>query len=239
MSRFSSRLLWAASMALAAGAHARPVVIEDVSTFGTPDPAYTSFAGDVAIDGDYALALATRSLPNADDPPRPRRGQTAFLFHRVGTKWNVVRKLDEYNVLPDFQFPLGVAMRGGVAAAQIGPLDIWEFATTSAGTMGWVRRASLPADDNPGSYLDIEGTRVLNGQGACEWNGQIYEKTTDSWGIGPKLTGFRRADGCDDSFHGEAVTISGPWVALQQRKPDGQSFPSALIFQLSGGTWSP
>jgi len=239
MSRVSSSLLWAASLTLAAGAHARPVVIEDLSSFGTPDAAYTSFAGDVAIDGDYALALATRALPNADDPPRPRRGQTAFLFHRSGTKWTVVRKLDEYNVLPDFQFPLGVAMRGGVAAAQIGPVDIWEFAATSAGTMGWVRRASLPADDNPGSYLDIDGTRVLSGQGACEWNGQLYEKTTDSWDIGPKLTGFRRADGCDDSFHGEAVAIAGPWVALQQRKPDGQSFPSTLIFQQSGGTWTP
>jgi len=33
-------------------AAARPVTLEPLSTFGTPDPAYDGFATDVAIDGD-------------------------------------------------------------------------------------------------------------------------------------------------------------------------------------------
>ena len=241
MSPVSSRLLCAAALlALFTDVRARPVVIEEISSFGTPDAAYTSFGGDVAIDGDFALVLATRPLPNADDPTRPRRGQTAFLFRRAGSTWTVVRKLNEYDVIPDFQFPLGVALRGGIAAAQIGPVDIWELGTTSTGTTGWVRRASLPANDNPGSSIEIDGTRVINGQGACEWNGQLYVKdSAGTWVVGPKLTGRRRADGCDDSFHGEGVAISGPWAVVQQRKPESQSTASTLIFQQSGSTWTP
>lgn len=227
-------------LTLATGVQARPVVIESLSSFGTPDAAYPDFAGDVAIDGVNAIVLATRPIANPDDPPRPRRGQTAFLYHLRGTTWQPVRRLNEYDVLPDFQFPLGVAMRGGVAAAQIGRLDIWEFGTTGAGTTGWVRRASLPADDNPGNSLEIDGMRVLNGQGACEWDGQIYEKdSTGSWVVGPKLTGFRRADGCDDSFHGESVGLAGQFAIVQQPRPENQPTATTLIFQQSGESWTP
>src|SRR3954466_8052024 len=95
--RVSSKLWCAAAMFTLAGvAHTRPVVIENLSSFGTPDAAYTSFGGDVAIDGDYALVLATRQLPNPADPGRPLAGQTAFIFHRSGTTWALVRKLDEH-----------------------------------------------------------------------------------------------------------------------------------------------
>lgn len=236
----SSRLVFLALAIVAGVAQARPVVIEELSSFSTPDAAYTGFGSDVAIDGVNALVAATRPLPNPEDPSRPRRGQTAFLFHLAGTTWKMVRRLDEYDIHPDFQFPLGVAMRGGIAAAQIGRVDIWELGTTSAGTTGWVRRASLPADDNPGSYLDIDGTRVLNGQGSCEWDGQLYEKnSTGAWVVGPKLAAFRRADGCDDSFHGEAVAIAGPWAIVHARKPEGLSKPATMVFQQSGTTWTP
>src|SRR5690349_7703544 len=94
----------ASALALASAAIARPVVIEDLSSFGTPDAAYPDFGGAVAIDGVNAIVLATRPIPNPDNPPRPRRGQTAFLYHLTGTTWQPVRKLNEYNVLPDFQF---------------------------------------------------------------------------------------------------------------------------------------
>jgi hypothetical protein len=238
--RVSYGLLLAALMALSGAATARPIIVENLSSFGTPDPAYTSFGGDVAIDGVNALVLATRPLPNPEDPPRPRRGTTAFLFHLSGSTWQLVRRLNEYNIHPDFQFPAGVAMRNGIAAAQIGRLDIWERGTTSAGTTGWVRQASLPADDNPGASLEIDGTRVINGQGACDWDAQIYEKNSaGAWVVGPKLTGFRRADGCDDSFHGESVALAGPWAIIHQPKPEGQPTPMTLVYQQDGGTWTP
>jgi hypothetical protein len=233
-------IFWAAMLALPAAGQARPVIIENLSSFGTPDPAYTDFGGDVAIDGVNAVVLATHPIAGGDNPLRPYRAQTAFLFHLSGTTWKPVRRLNEYQIHPDFQFPLGVAMRGGIVAAQIGRMDIWERGTTSAGTVGWVRRASLPADENPGPYVDIDGTRVINGQGACEWNGQIYEKdSTGAWVVGPLLLGKRRADGCDDSFHGESVAIRGPWSIVQQRKPEDESTASTLIFRQSPDGWTP
>jgi len=232
--------LLAAWLVLGATVHARPVVIENLSSFAAPDPAYTDFGGDVAIDGVNAVVLATHPIANPDDPPRPHRAQTAFIFHLSGKTWKPVRKLNEYDIQPDFQFPLGVAMRNGIVAAQIGRMDIWELGTTGAGTTGWVRRASLPADENPGASVDIDGTRVINGQGSCEWNGQIYEKdATGKWVVGPTLMGFRRADGCDDSFHGEAVAIRGPWSIVQQRKPEEETTASTLIFQQSPDGWTP
>jgi len=103
-----------------------------------------------------------------------------------------------------------------------------------------VRRASLPADDNPGSALDIDGTRIINGQGACEWDGQIYQKdSTGTWVVGPKLIGMRRASGCDDSFHGEAVAISGPWAIVHQREAEDQPTALTMIFQQSTSGWTP
>ena len=97
---------------------ARPLVIENVATFGTPDVAYAGFATDVAIDGDYALVTAGRSEPDPDNPGFDRSFQTTFLFRRSGTSWNVVRRLNEYLVDPDFRIPGAVAMKDGIAAVQ-------------------------------------------------------------------------------------------------------------------------
>jgi hypothetical protein len=228
-------LLAGAWLTLADVAYSRPVVIENLTSFGTPDAAYTSFGGDVAIDGDYALVLATRQLPNPVEPDRPRNGQTAFIFHRNGTTWTMVRRLDEYDVSPDFEFPLGVAMRGGIAAAQIGPVDIWELGAT-----GWVRTASLPPTDNPGGSIEVDGARVLNGQGSCGWNGQLYVKDlTGAWMTGPKLVGFTRSDGCDDEFHGNNVALAGPWALVHQPDAEDRNFSSTLIYrQNSDNSWT-
>jgi hypothetical protein len=236
--RVSSKVLMlaSASLLLAAVGNARPIVIENLTSFSTPDAAYTSFGGDVAIDGDYALVLATRPLPNPDEETRPRRGQTAFIFRRNGNTWTVVRQLNEYDVHPDFHFPLGVAMRGGIAAAQIGPIDIWELGAT-----GWVRQASLPPTDNPGGSIEVDGARVLNGQGSCGWNGQIYEKdATGAWITGPYLVGFTRADGCDDEFNGGTVALAGPWALVHQPSVEDRNFPSTMIFrQNADNSWTP
>jgi hypothetical protein len=238
MMRVSSKLLMlaGASLMFAAVCYARPAVIENLTSFGTPDAAYTSFGGDVAIDGDYALVLATRPLPNPVEEDRPRRGQTAFIFRRRGTAWTVVRRLNEYDIHPDFHFPLGVAMRGGIAAAQTGPIDIWELGAT-----GWVRTASLAPTDNPGNSIEVDGARVLNGQGSCSWNGQLYEKDgTGAWITGPKLLGFTRADGCDDEFHGGSVALAGPWAIVHQPNAEDRNFPSTMIFrQNADNSWTP
>ena len=88
-------LLSAASLG-ATPSGARPVTLEPLSTFGTPDSAYDSFATDVAIDGDYALATAARTeLDPGGDPTLTQDFATAFMFRRNGTRWELVRRLHE------------------------------------------------------------------------------------------------------------------------------------------------
>lgn len=215
-------------------AWARPVVIENAGSFTTPDPAYTTFGGDVAVDGDYAIVLATRQLADPEGSGDELRGQTAFIYRRGATGWSVVRRLNEYQVLPPNQHPLGVAMRGGIAVAQIGPVDVWELGNT-----GWIRTASLDPGDSPNDSVSVDGADILNGQGACSWNAQLYRKTgAATWSNWQTLEGYPRADGCDDGSSGGAAALSGIWAAVLQPKPEGRISPSALIFRDYGDAWS-
>ncbi|HTU67432.1 MAG TPA: hypothetical protein VMF52_15900 [Steroidobacteraceae bacterium] len=235
MSKVLLRSLCAALLPLAALAAPRPVIIENTGSFATPDPAYTDFARSVAVDGDFALVLATRQIEDPGNSSSPYRGQTAFLYQRSGTGWTVLRKLDEYLDLPDTQYPLGVAMKNGIAAAQIGRIDVWEN-----GSAGWTRTASLPPHDNPGKSIVIDGNRVFNGQGSCAWNGQMYEKSsTGAWDITRTFAGFPRGDGCDDEFAGGPVALDATWAAVYQPNAEDRQFPSVLLYHDYGsGQWS-
>ena len=82
-----------AMLLFTAAAHARPVVVEQTATFGTPDPAYAEFATDVAIDGNFAVVTAARSVPDSAEVPGGEKYLTAFLFARDGNTWSVVRRL--------------------------------------------------------------------------------------------------------------------------------------------------
>src|SRR4051812_39114927 len=116
---FRVALLSAATCLLGGIAHARLVTLEPLSTFGTPDPAYDEFATDVAIDGDYALATAARTVEDPGGDPTLRQDfATAFMFHRSGTHWELVRRLLETTQIRTFPIPLAVAMQNGVAAVQ-------------------------------------------------------------------------------------------------------------------------
>ena len=106
------------TLGVACAAQARPVIIENLASFGTPDTAYERFGESVAIDGDYALATGSRSAPDPDDPAVSRTFHTAFLLRRNGTNWTVVRRLDEYLENRDFRIPPAVAMQDGLAAVQ-------------------------------------------------------------------------------------------------------------------------
>jgi hypothetical protein len=114
------RVFRVAVLAMFAGAAwARPVTVEPLSTFGTPDAAYQGFGVDVAIDGDYAIATAGRYVPDpGGDYMLDENFTTAFLFQRNGTSWNLVRRLEEYRQAPSFDILSEVARQTGIAAVQ-------------------------------------------------------------------------------------------------------------------------
>jgi hypothetical protein len=222
----------------AAAAGARPVALEPLSTFGTPDPAYTQFATDVAIDGDYALATAARTVTDpGGDPTLTQDFGTAFMFHRDGTRWELVRRLQETQQIRTFPIPLAVAMHDGIAVAQTARTDVWELTAT-----GWVRQTADLSVDGPGEHLVVDGGRALSGDGTAPWNGLVFEEdTTGTWRTAAVLEGKTRAAGGDDEFRGGPVDLSGAWAVVMQ--PDGEEdpVPEVFIYHDYGteGGWDP
>ena len=216
---------------------ARPVTLEPLSAFGTPDKAYDGFATDVAIDGDYALATASRTVEDpSGDPSLAQDFATAFLFRRSGTRWVVVRRLDETKQIPSFPIPLAVAMQNGLAAVQTARTDIWKLTGT-----GWVRQPANLSVDGPGNHLVVDGGRVLSGDGTAPWNGLIFAPdSSGTWRTAAVLHGKTRAAGGDDEFRGGPADLSGPWAVVMQ--PDGEDdpIPEAFIFHDDGAQgWNP
>ena len=77
--------VWALVTGLSSIAAARPVIIEEAATLTNPDPvAYTQFGREVAISGEYALALGWRDVPEGGSETRYR---SALLYHRVDGRW--------------------------------------------------------------------------------------------------------------------------------------------------------
>jgi hypothetical protein len=219
------------TLGVACAVQARPVIIENLASFGTPDPAYERFGESVAIDGDYALATGSRSGTDPDDPAVSRTFHTAFLLRRNGTAWNLVRRLDEYLENRDFQIPPAVAMRGGVAAVQTVRTD---FYRQSEG--GWSRVDATDVTDGPGPYLVINNGRVLSGEGTCVPNVHIFAPDqTGNWRTLAVLLGEPRTSGCDNDKRGGSMDSSGPWAISWQAEPEGRS-PHALIYRDYGGT---
>jgi hypothetical protein len=218
-------------------AAARPVTLEPLSTFGTPDPAYDGFATDVAIDGDYALATASRSVEDPGGDPTLRQDfATAFMFHRNGTRWELVRRLEETQQIRTFPIPLAVAMQNGLAAVQTARTDIWKLTAT-----GWVRQPAELSVDGPGNHLVVDGGRALSGDGTAPWNGLVFqEDSSGTWRTAAVLEGKQRAAGGDDEFRGGPADLSGPWAVVMQ--PDGEEdpVPEAFIFHDDGAQgWNP
>jgi hypothetical protein len=214
-------LFVALSIASAGPAAARPITVEPTSSFTTPDPAYDGFATDVAIDGDYAIVTAGRSVPELDEAYL-----TAFLFQRSGTRWVPLRRLEEYLQDPFFRIPEAVAMQNGLAVVQAVQTDFWELTAN-----GWVRASAQLERDGPGRYLAVDGGRAISGDGTGAWNGRVFEKdSTGTWRTSVVLRGKPRFDGGDDEFRGGPADISGDWAVVQQVDgPDSRS-PEAFIF---------
>ena len=169
-----SHAAWLSTI-LAGSLCARPVTLEPVSSFGTPDAAYPGFASDVAIDGDYALVTAGRDVSDpGGEPQLDQHFVTAFLFQRNGAAWTVVRRLNEFRQDNFFPIPAAVAMRDGLAAVQTVETEIWEL---TAG--GWVQRPSDLTRDGPGPHLSVDRGRVLNGDGTGAWNARVFERDSD------------------------------------------------------------
>jgi len=222
---------WLAA-AMAATAWSRPVTLEPVSSFGTPDPAYTAFATDVALEGDNAVVTAGRVVPDpGGEPMLDQNFATAFVFLRTPTGWTVVRRLNEYRQDNFFPIPVAVAMRAATAVVQTVETEIWQL-----GPNGWEQQPSDFTRDGPGPHLSIDQGTVLSGDGTGAWNARVFEPGSDgTWRTRAVLQGKPRFAGSDDQFRGGPADISGAWAVVQQ--PDGPEdrVPETFVFHDFGG----
>jgi hypothetical protein len=225
-----------ALLALCAGAAwARPVTVEQLSSFGSPNAAY-QFGGRVAIDGDYAIVTAGRTVPDpGGDWMLEQNFATAFLYQRSGNTWTLVRQLEEHLQDNFFYIPHAVAMQNGIAAVQTVSTDVWELTAS-----GWTRAPAVLLRDGPGEHLVVDGGRILSGDGTGPWNANVFEKDgTGTWRNAAQLRGKLRSDGSDDEFRGGPADLSGNWAVVYQLDGDLQPEPEAYIFQDYGppGGW--
>lgn len=231
--KFATRCL-PALLGMLGIAHARPVVVENVSTIRNPNPAlWTEFPVSVAIDRDHAIVTAQRwEYPN---PEQGRVHQTGFLYRRTGTGWALVRQLKETVVDGGSQNSLAVAMNQGVAAVQTTPVTIYQRGASG----DWPLVPSQVAlGDNSGFDLEIDGGRIFNGEGTCAWNASLVEKGTDGyWRRSGMLPGSFY--GCAVFNRGGSVDISGDRAVVQQTYgieiPFGEE--QAWIYRRQGGQW--
>lgn len=215
-------------------AQARPVVIENVSTISNPNPAlWTEFPMSVAVDGDSAIVTAQRwTYPT---PELGRVHQTAFLYKRGGSGWTLVRQLEETVVDGGTQNALSVAMKNGIAAVHTTPMTIYQRDATD-----WsLAPSDIPPGDKPGFDLEIDGGRILNGQGMCSWDASVVEKSSDGvWRRMAVLPGSYR--GCIDYHRGGSVDIAGDWAVVHQQ--NGQDIPwsheQAWIYRRGANGWT-
>jgi hypothetical protein len=212
------------ALLLSATAMSRPVILQSTETIPSPDPTYTYFGNDMAIDGDWAI-ITGEKWQDLNDEYSPIT-HTAFLFRRVNLRWVFQRELAEYQGSADYFVPSGVAMREGIAVVRLGGLHIFELSGND-----YVARNVVGTGEGLGSDIGISNRRILLGAGDCAWNGVILEFSTanNRWEGVTTLPGESK-DGCDDEFHGGPVEISGDlaWVS------------GAGMFHRSGGTtWNP
>jgi len=215
-------------------AHARPVIIEESGRITNPDPANYLFGWQVAIDGDFAVGIGYRSIPDPDGNDDTVR--TLYLFRFVNGAWTYVRPLVESveSNEGDGAASHGVDMRHGIIAAALQPLYIYERAGTD-----YVQKAIIQTSDMRGDdvYIDnIFGPRILFG-GAC-WGATAYARQPSGTWTGE---GFLFGDFCGstDGASGGPVALSGEWAVVSDPYNEDQlPGPAVTLFRGNGGQWT-
>src|SRR6187402_396537 len=219
-------------------AHAHPLVIEESSRI-TPPPGVDQFWGDVALDGDEAVATSNYSYPD-DDGENSITITSAWLYRRSGTTWTLVGKVGESNdsSIDDATNHNPIAMKNGVMALAFEPMFILERENGS-----WVQKQVGAPPGQPSAWhapvsdVEIDGGRIFIGDGS--WGGTVYAKDSVTGNWMPRATLSGDYSGDNDNAVGADVDISPNWAAVSSpynidQLPD----PAIHVFQrMNTSTW--
>ena len=227
-----------AIFALCAVAHAGPVEIRETSRIRNPDATYTSFGSRVAVDGDYAIVVGHKSVPNTGDNDDTLN--TAFLFRYVNGAWTYVRPLmsDQDHNEGDGANSQGIDMRDGIAALALQPIRVFERvgADYVERTISGPGTAGSSSPDLRGDDVQIDTNRILFG-GLC-FGGLIYDRQADgSW----LFNDYLRGDNCgstDGASGGPVAIDAGVAAVANPFNADDLPGPAFTMFLRSGSVWS-
>jgi hypothetical protein len=238
MKNSMNKLTTFVSLGLSGAALAGPVEIRETARISNPDASYTSFGGAVAIDGDYAIVVGHKNVP--DPGGNDDTLNTAFLFRFVNGAWTYVRPLmsDQDHNEGDGANSQGIDMRDGIAALALQPLRVFERVGTDYVERP-IRGPGTAGSDSPdlrGDDVQIHGNRILFG-GLC-FGGLVYQREANgSWSFDDYL----RGDNCGstDGASGGPVAL-GPFDAAVANpyNSDGLPGPSFTLFQNFGSGWA-
>jgi len=226
-----------AALGVAGLVHAHPLVIEESSRIAPP-PGVDALWGDVALDGNDAVALSFYSYPD-ESGEEYITITSAWLFRRSGTTWTFVRKLAESSdySIDDATNRDPIAMKKGVLALAFEPMYIFERENGN-----WVQKQIGAPPGQPVAYhepvsdVEIDWGRIFLGSGS--WGGTIYEKDSVTGNWMARTTLYADYSGDNDNAVGGPVDISPNWaVVASPYNVDDLPAPATHVFQRIGTSW--
>ena len=223
--------LLAAAACIGGVAQARPVILEESGRITNPDSASEIFGWQVAMDGDFAVGIGYRNIPDPSGNDDTLR--TLYLFRLVNGSWIYVRTLVQSTASNegDGVESHGVDMRDGVIAAALQPLYIFERSGND-----YVQTAVIQTGDFRGDDVYIDGNRILFG-GACYGATAYVRLSNGTWGS----EGFLPGDFCGstDGASGGPVALAGQTAVVSNPYNEEQlPGPAFTVFSNIGGQWT-
>jgi hypothetical protein len=223
--------VFAVAALLGGMAHARPLEIRETARLDNPDPSYEVFGWQVALDGDYALGVGYKTLPDPEANDDTLR--TVFLFRRINGVWTYIRPLlhDVAANERDGSASHGIDMRHGIAALSMEPLQVFERVGTDYVEVP-VQNAGF--DRGNDVYVDRWADRIILGDGC--WGASMVARDPDGTWRGRD---FLPGDNCgsDDGASGGPVATFGGWaVVANPYNVDQLPGPALTMFASGNGS---
>jgi hypothetical protein len=225
--------LCASALAFAGLTQARPVVIEEVSTFKPPPDTTWSILGrfGVGIDGHWAMVSGERFVPQADGSQRHEGA--VFLYHKSPSSpaWGYEVQSGPAEVITDRVTP-GFGIKDGNAIVVIDRARAFEGGGANAwGFLGYVDIPGVTAD---GPDVEVDHGRVLVPYLICSYSDFIAHKIVVRWELESFL--FGQGNDCTHNVPSASGDLQGDRAAiLNPRDPIGGS-PTLRLYSAGSST---
>lgn len=185
-------VLWTVlTLVLNGAAHARPIVLEEMTTLpAPPGPAWT-FLGrrGVAIDLDYALVLAERAIEE-----EPYWEAAALLYRRMGQNYVYQGQLGPTEAIDEWTVP-GIAMKDGVAMVILKKARVFQQVVN---TTVWNEEPVDSPYSIQGEDIEIHAQHIMVSAIGGQNNTAILRKSAGTWYRTANFVGSQNSGG--DTF---------------------------------------